>query len=190
MGVGISHWRFPGLRKKIEAGSHDPLRKFFEKPGTDINCYVQGRWVLTYLVHKGLMRKFYDEYKTSSDASGIQALEKITGQKVEEFEKEWLEWSKGLEVEVIDIRGQNYPVLGIVGRSSDDGFKIVSVSVNSSAEAAGVKPGDVLREVDGKPVKSMKEIIDILRAPREGASIKIKINDRDISVTLDQFIDG
>lgn len=190
VGVGISHWRFPGLRKKIEAGTYDPLRTFMQKPGTDINCYVQGRWVLTFLVHQGLMRKFYDEYKASGDPSGIQALEKVTGRKVEDFEKAWVEWSKGLEVEVIDIRGQDYPVLGVVGRATDEGFKIVSVSLHSTAAAAGVRPGDVLREIDGTPVKTMKEMIDVLRSKKNGDKVDVKINDKSISVTLDQFIDG
>lgn len=189
LGIGLSHWRFPGLRQKIEAGQHEPLRKHM-KECNGLNSYVQGRWILTYLFYKGWLRAFYDEFKKSKDSSGIDALEKATGRKLDEFEKDWVEWSKGIEVEVIEIRGQFYCVLGVIGRRTDAGFRIAGVSPHSTADGAGLKEGDVISAVDGSDVRSMADILKIFKTRKEGDEVELKVNDKPVKVKLDQYIDG
>ncbi len=53
------------------------------------------------------------------------------------------------------------------------GVKIKNVSPNSPAQKAGLKAGDVLVQVDGQPVKSLRDYSDILKHHRPGDTITV-----------------
>ena len=60
--------------------------------------YAAVRYIGVYLYQKGLLGEFYKEYKKNyaNDRSGRLALEKVTGKKLEVFEKEWEMWAATL----------------------------------------------------------------------------------------------
>ncbi|HSI73002.1 MAG TPA: S41 family peptidase [Fimbriimonas sp.] len=60
--------------------------------------------------------------------------------------------------------------IGISAQSTPDGLTIVRVIKDAPAERAGLLPGDVIVEVDGKPAEGTKGI-----AGEEGTKVKIKI---------------
>ncbi len=78
------------------------------------------------------------------------------------------------------IKGEDIKkgVMGIVSRSRDpyaSGTEIAAVRTRSPAEAAGIKPGDKVLTVDGKPVRRHQEIRQILGSFDAGESILIKL---------------
>ena len=88
------------------------------------------------------------------------------------------------------------PYIGISARDVDEktakanniveGIYIISVEAFSSAEKAGVKPGDVIIEADGTPLKTMEELNKIKNSHNIGDTIKLKINrdSKEIELTL------
>lgn len=196
IGIGYSHWRYVRVvRPGIERGSLPPLRELMKSGRADPNAYAVGRWICTYLYAKGLLKKFHDEFRASagSDASGVGALEKATAKSVEDFEKEWKEWSKDLEAEISDIQGGGrFPVLGIIGRNRPEGLVAAAVAPGSAAAAAQVQVGDVVEEIDGKAVKTMAELLELISKKKEGDKVKVVFGRDGVSwsatVVLDQFI--
>jgi regulator of sigma E protease len=61
------------------------------------------------------------------------------------------------------------PVSFITG----NGLMVHSVAVNSSAEEAGIEPGDIILEVDGQPVHTRGDMQDILNSVAEGTEITL-----------------
>jgi hypothetical protein len=68
--------------------------------------------------------------------------------------------------------------LGIVldePMEGDKGVPILSVLPGSPADAAGVKPGDVLLALNGKPIDKLKDLLDALGAASPGDKVKLTI---------------
>lgn len=197
VGIGLSHWRFPGVRQRIGNGQIQPLRDHMNQKQSDANSYAQGRWVLTYLFHLGLLRDFLREFRAShkSDPSGVTALEKVSQKTLDEFERDWKAWSKDLQVEIASIRSSTlHPVLGCVGRNLPEGLEIAAVSPGSCADQAKIRPGDLLLEAGGSPVKTMADLLEILKQQPDGAKIRLQYRrgkeEYSTTVALDQYIDG
>jgi regulator of sigma E protease len=54
-----------------------------------------------------------------------------------------------------------------------DGLMVHAVSVNSSAEEAGIEPGDIILEVAGQPVHTWGDMQNIVNSVEEGAEITL-----------------
>ncbi len=90
------------------------------------------------------------------------------------------------------------PYIGITGMDLDEktakqnhlveGIYIKSIDDFSSAEKAGLRPGDVIIEADGKKIKTMDELTEIKNSHKIGDEIKIKVNrdgqEKDLTLKL------
>jgi regulator of sigma E protease len=67
-----------------------------------------------------------------------------------------------------------------------DGLMVHSVVGNSSAEQAGIEPGDIILEVNGQPVHNTQEMQDIVNSVAEGAEITLLLqrNRQEIQTTV------
>jgi regulator of sigma E protease len=54
-----------------------------------------------------------------------------------------------------------------------NGLMVHSVTVNSSAEEAGIEPGDIILKVEGQPVHSWEDMQNIVNSVEEGAEITL-----------------
>jgi regulator of sigma E protease len=74
------------------------------------------------------------------------------------------------------------PVSVIAG----NGLMVNSVAVNSSAEEAGIEPGDIILEVDGQPVHTWGDMQDIVNSVAEGTEISLLLlrNGQEIQTTV------
>jgi regulator of sigma E protease len=54
-----------------------------------------------------------------------------------------------------------------------NGLMVHVVEVNSSAEEAGIEPGDIIMEVDGQPVHRSEDVQNIVNSVAEGAEITL-----------------
>jgi len=186
--IGLLNWRLPILKKAIEEDRLFPMREFITRSGEAFRknasiAYAQTRYIFYYLQEKNLLKKFYKRYTETykEDKTGIKALEDVLGKKVEEFQKEWLEFLKPLEYS----RGSgSRPRLGVYLDETDDGLKIDDVVKDSAAEAAGLKKGDVILEVDGKKTKTVSDLRDVLSKKKKGDKVELKIKRGDKELTL------
>ena len=90
------------------------------------------------------------------------------------------------------------PHIGIYGMDLDEktakknklevGVYVKAVDDFSPAEKAGLKPGDVIIEVEGKKIKTMEELNKVKNDHKIGDELKIKVNrdkeDRELTITL------
>ena len=69
---------------------------------------------------------------------------------------------------------------------SGEGIELVDITPGSLAEAAGVRGGDVLVEVNGMPVASVDDLQFAVQAPRDqpGLPLRIQRNGQSLSFTL------
>jgi len=104
---GYVNWRLPALHEAIQNGKLQSLEKLmktsedeFYGDNSDVN-YSQARYLCMYLQEKGLLKKFYKLFRDSylTDQTGITQLEKVVEVPVNNFEKEYLTWVKGLKYE-------------------------------------------------------------------------------------------
>ncbi len=86
-------------------------------------------------------------------------------------------------------------LIGIIAKSKDpyeNETEIAAVRNRSPADAAGIKPGDKVIAVDGKPVRRHQEIRQVLGSFDAGEAIRIKLerdgSEQDVEVTLTDTI--
>ncbi len=72
--------------------------------------------------------------------------------------------------------------LGIKGKAQ--GVMVTSVEPDSGAEKAGLMPGDVIREINRQPVKSVKDFEKVSSGVKKGENVLILISRRGASLFL------
>jgi regulator of sigma E protease len=67
-----------------------------------------------------------------------------------------------------------------------NGLMVHSVTVNSSAEEAGIEPGDIILKVEGQPIQSWEDMQDIVNSVEEGAEITLLLlkNGQEVPTTV------
>jgi serine protease Do len=75
----------------------------------------------------------------------------------------------------VTVQDVNQSLAESFGLKRPDGALVSSVAPNSAAAAAGVKPGDVITEVDGAPVVRSGELSSLIGLAAPGAKVKIKL---------------
>jgi S1-C subfamily serine protease len=101
---------------------------------------------------------------------------------------EWYDSGIGFAIPLEDIlavlprlkQGQDLKkgMLGIQAKGQDRYSvlpEIAAVSPGSAAAKAGIKPGDIITEVDGKPVVNMAQVLHKLGTKYEGDTVAIKL---------------
>jgi serine protease Do len=85
-------------------------------------------------------------------------------------------------VAVQDLDRETAKELGIKGKQQ--GVVVTAVEPDSGAEKAGLMAGDVIREINRQPVKSVKEFEKVSSAVKKGENVLILINRRGASLFL------
>ena len=85
-------------------------------------------------------------------------------------------------VAVHDLDRDTAKELGIKGKAQ--GVVVTSVEPESGADKAGLMPGDVIREINRQPVKSVKEFEQVSSLVKKGENVLILINRRGASLFL------
>jgi serine protease Do len=85
-------------------------------------------------------------------------------------------------VAVQDLDRETAKELGMKGKTQ--GVVVTSVEPDSGADKAGLLPGDVIREINRQPVKSVKEFEKVSSAVKKGENVLMLINRRGASLFL------
>ena len=85
-------------------------------------------------------------------------------------------------VAVQDLDRDTAKELGIKGKTH--GVVVTSVEPDSGAEKAGLMPGDVIREINRQPVRSVTDFEKVSSAVKKGENVLILINRRGASLFL------
>jgi C-terminal processing protease CtpA/Prc len=87
------------------------------------------------------------------------------------------------EKKVVIQKTENQAGLGVMVSNIDndksdskgEGAEIVEVFKDSEAEKIGLKKGDIIIEVDGKPIKEPSDLVDIFEDVEEGTEVKLTV---------------
>ena len=97
---GLTNWRLPRLQEAIRSNNIPSFEKLLSTTTSEFygsgreysHNYAQARYLCYYLQEKGLLPKFYREFKSSveQDKTGQQALRKVLGtDHLKRFQKTW-----------------------------------------------------------------------------------------------------
>ncbi len=75
----------------------------------------------------------------------------------------------------VEIREMTPELAGEVGQDDNKGVYIANVTDNGGASAAGIKPGDVIRSVNGTEVNSLSQLLEIVGQYRPGDRVDVKV---------------
>jgi tetratricopeptide (TPR) repeat protein len=108
-------------------------------------AYGQAASVMRYLYDQKQLRPFYEAYKASfeKDPTGRQAIEKVTGKSLAEFEKAWKAWLVA-KPRVPTSSGVDGAVIGARLGDAVDGLAVEEVVAGGPADKAGLKSGDLI----------------------------------------------
>jgi photosystem II stability/assembly factor-like uncharacterized protein len=80
--------------------------------------------------------------------------------------------------------------MGILGEDAPGGAKLTMVTSNAPAAKAGLKEGDVITAVDGKPIANYTALTEAIRARKAGDRLKVTFTrdgkSQDATVTLEE----
>lgn len=183
------HWRLPGLKTSIQNGTYAGWKNLFYNWATipAAHAYQITKYIFLYLQEQGLLYRFYEEYVAcyparqtarSTTEAGIKAFEKVCGKKIAELEPEWKEWVLNLGKPMMGVYfDQNY---------TGAGARIEKVEPGSPAEAGGMKPGDIILEMDGHTVNDYTNNQELLKKKERGetAVFKVKRDEKELEVTV------
>ena len=73
--------------------------------------------------------------------------------------------------------GPTGPKLGLMPSYNEgsDGMEVSGIVPGGAAEAAGLKKGDVIKAIDGKPVKNVQDYMKVMAGTKRGEPVEIKI---------------
>ena len=98
--------------------------------------------------------------------------------------------AKRIAEELISTGRSTHPVIGVTldQRYSGGGVRIASVTPGGPADGAGLKTGDVVTAVNGRPVAGPTELVVAIRANNPGDKITLTVRSgsgtRDVELTL------
>jgi serine protease Do len=75
----------------------------------------------------------------------------------------------------VTIQDLNQPLAESFGLPRPDGALVANVAPNSAAVAAGLKPGDVITEVNGQPVVRSGELSSLIGLAAPGEKVRLKV---------------
>jgi hypothetical protein len=157
--------------------------EFMSRPNL---TYPQSGALMFYLRERGLLRKFYDDYKATYDAdpTGAKALERASGQTLAELEAAWKQWL--LDRSADDPRRGYSPFLDASVTPAGQGLTVGAVRQAGAGEAAGLKAGDVIVSINGTPVRDYAGIRTAVGpyAPGKAVALKVRREGKDVDLSL------
>lgn len=102
---GLVNWRLEGLQSALKDGSIIEWKKLVEYTGGSFYGdgsglrYAVARYLCLWLQEKGKLESFYEKIRDGieKDPNGWEALSSVLDGRMEESEREWREWAKGLK---------------------------------------------------------------------------------------------
>jgi serine protease Do len=116
----------------------------------------------------------------------------IPSNMVENVAKQLIQYGK-VERGVIGVMVQTLnPIIAqALNKPDTTGAVVTEVSVNSSAEKAGIQIGDIITQINGTAIKSSNEVVNTVGFLRTGSKVNIQINRGDETLNFTpQVIDA
>jgi hypothetical protein len=179
-------WRTNISRRLAGAGKLLPLRQLASMShdrftgSSPLANYAQARTLFLYLFQQGKLREWYAYYtaRFEDDPSGIAALEHILGKPIEQIDKDYRAWVRSLPEVAEQIRPGRAGLGVDVEAGTGDGPVIVDIprprrGPPNPARTAGLREGDVITAINGRPTRDLNELVRLLGEHQTGEEIEV-----------------
>ncbi|HUT32608.1 MAG TPA: PDZ domain-containing protein [Planctomycetota bacterium] len=137
-----------------------------------IIAYAQARYMLFYMLEKGLLKKFYDEYTEkesyADDKSALRTVEVVFGKPIQEVERDWKQW-------VLAQKVPQVPFLGLRTKADKGKLLVEEVVAKSPADKAGIKKGDVITTMDGQAMDDPNDMMEVIGGKNVGDEMAVQV---------------
>jgi hypothetical protein len=148
--------------------------RFMDQAG---HLYPEVRSIFAFLADRSMLVPWYGAYvqRYPEDPTGARAFEQVFGKPLSEIETEWRRWVVALPDVDTDIDyGDAWLGIETTLRGSNDGVRVDTVRRRSAAAEAGIRPGDVIVAVDGKPTRSLLELQQVIAGKEVGERVDVR----------------
>jgi hypothetical protein len=181
----VPSWRTNIVKRLARAGK---LKSFDELTGLShhrfsttrpLATYAQARTVLLYLHGLGRLEAWYELYTTDAvhgyqtDPSGLAAMEAVLGEEIDVIERRYLDWVRH-DLPMVAEDGTDLDAgLGVDLEPGDDGGPKITKLPRGSRTRTGLRLGDVVTAIDGRPVRDMKEYVRVMSSYAAGERVVV-----------------
>ncbi len=193
------NWRINIARRLAEPHRLTPWERFFTLDGTQfvtvrpLAMYSQAYAAALWLYETGNLRDWMAAYERGFDEepTGIEAFEHVTGDDAAINQRAWRDWLVRQEF-VAERFEDGVPSLGVdLVESDQEGPRVAGVFAGRGAGADALRVRDVILAIDGSPVRTVAEAIQMLEGRAEGARAEVDIRrgrlERTVSVMVVPF---
>ena len=180
----VPNMRHNIARRQVQAGIALSWDKLFQlEPDQflagNARFYPQVRSMFEFLAALGLLEEWYEAYVATfdQDPGGGKAFEQVFGLPVDQVNQRWKSWV--LDRGSIDDRvSYGDASIGISGIEAGDGVQVEQI-IGRNARRAGLRRGDVITQVDEKPVRALGELMLAIAGRKIGETVQLEIRRRD-----------
>lgn len=171
----VGSWRTDIAKRRLAAGR---LRGWDDLFGQDRGRFVghrpraqyaQARAIAMFLHERGLLWDVCAAFEGTFEADplGHAAIAEATGRDAARVELEFRGWLATLETGEPDVVKETARLGLVLAQGRGDGAEIERVELRSSASSARLRRRDVIRAVDGRPVRTVGEFLRAVALPGE-----------------------
>jgi hypothetical protein len=182
----VPSWRTNISLRLARGGRLLPLSKLAAIPrdrfigSSPLAHYGQARTAFLFLHDTGKLKGWYAHYTAhfDEDPSGIKAFEAVFHKPLAEIEKEYRAWVRALP-EVAEQIKPGEAGLGLdVEAGTGDGPVVAEIPRTiygkpNPAAKSGLRKGDVITALDGRPTRDLNELVRLLGTKKEGEEVEL-----------------
>lgn len=90
-----------------------------------------------------------------------------------------------VSAKIREIPAYGGAALGVVLKSKTKAIEIASVNEKSGAKEAGLQAGDVILNIEGKPMKKIEDMSEVLKDRKAGTTVKVTYRRQDLQTTVE-----
>ena len=145
-----------------------------------LSNYAQARTLFLYLYQKGKLKDWYAAYISTfrSDSTGVKAFEQVFEKPIADIDKDYKAWARALPTVAEQIKPGEASLGVEVDPGTGDGPTIAEFYSDkhgppNQARLAGLKVGDVITAIDGKPTRDLNELVRLLGERKVGDQVEV-----------------
>jgi hypothetical protein len=177
----VPSWRTNISKRLVSSGKILPIQKLATIPrdrftaNSPLANYGQARTVFLYLWHKGKLKDWYKAYTDGyrHDPTGVKAIEEVFSKPIADVDKDYRTWIKGLPMVAEQIKPGKAGLGCEVDPGTGDGPVIAEIDRGGAARKAGLRRGDVITAIDGKPTRDLNELVRLLGERELGEEVEV-----------------
>lgn len=182
----VASWRTNMAKRLLGGGALLPIQRLATVPrerftgSRPLAHYAQARAVFLFIHDSGKLKDWYAAYTSGyrADPTGVKAIEAAFGKAIAEVDKDYRAWLRALPNVAEQIRPGSAGLGVDVEQGDGDGPVIADIPRDtrgrpSAARRAGLRVGDVITHIDGKPTRDLNELVRLLGEKEAGDEVEV-----------------